>query len=182
MPEGAGRVLRLGPSGLGEELAPGRVGRCYFGVLVDQPLAATAPQPGSVLVVAPAALLDAKVRQPDGRFLYELLTGHPDRAEGDLVFLADLTVELRRWTDGSWAQVGVDVEGVCEAVVQRWRHGAVKGLRIDHVSAEEAKALGRPAMSYAREELRQRLRDIVGERYMRWLHPSSRRPPGERFL
>jgi hypothetical protein len=169
-------------SGLGEELAPGRVGRCYFGILVDQPLAATAPQPGSVLVVGPAALLDPKVRQPDGRFLYDLLTGHPDRSDGDLVFLADLTVELRSWTDGGWARRSVDVEGVCEAVVQRWRHGAVKGLWIEQVTAEEAKALGRPAMAYAREELRRRLHEIVGERYMRWLHPTSRRPPGQPFL
>ena len=182
MPEGAGRVRRLGLSGLGEELAPGRVGRCYLGILVDQPLAATAPAPGSVLVVGPAALLDAKVRQPDGRVLYELVTGHPDRSAGDLVFLADLTVELRQWTDGSWARLGVDVEGVCEAVVQRWRHGAVKGLRIDRVTAEEAKALGRPAMTYVREELRRRLREVIGEQYMRWLHPTSRRPPGEPFL
>jgi hypothetical protein len=50
-----------------------------------------------VLVVAPAALLRPSVPQPDGTMLYELVTGHPDRAPQDLVFLADLTVELRAW-------------------------------------------------------------------------------------
>jgi hypothetical protein len=48
-----------------------------------------------VLVVAPAALLHPAVPQPDGAVLYELLTGHPDREPHELVFLADLTVELR---------------------------------------------------------------------------------------
>jgi hypothetical protein len=182
VPEEPGRVQRLGPSALGEELVPGRVDRCYFGILVDQPLAATAPQPGGVLVVGPAALLDPKVRQPDGRFLYDLLTGHPDRSDGDVVFLADLTVERRQWTGASWARLGVDHEGTCEAVVQRWRRGAVKGLWIDPVTAEEVRSLGRPAMTYAREELRRRLGEVIGERYMRWLHPSSRRRPGEPFL
>jgi hypothetical protein len=50
-----------------------------------------------VLVVAPAALLHPGVPQPDGTVLYDLLTGHPDRADHELVFLADLTVELRAW-------------------------------------------------------------------------------------
>ena len=48
-----------------------------------------------MLVVAPAALLHPVVPQPDGTVLYELLTGHPDRLPQDLVFLADLSVELR---------------------------------------------------------------------------------------
>jgi hypothetical protein len=50
-----------------------------------------------VLVVAPAALLHPSVPQPDGAVLYELVTGHPDRAARELVFLPDLTVELRAW-------------------------------------------------------------------------------------
>jgi hypothetical protein len=29
--------------------------------------------------------------------VYELATGHPDRQVGELVFLADLTAELRAW-------------------------------------------------------------------------------------
>jgi hypothetical protein len=40
---------------------------CYLGLLVDQPLAATLPTPGSLLLVGPSALLDERVRQPDGR-------------------------------------------------------------------------------------------------------------------
>lgn len=45
---------------------------------------------------------------------------------------------------------------MCEAVVQRWRAWAVKSLWIDQVTVEEAKSLGRPAMTYARENLRRR--------------------------
>jgi hypothetical protein len=48
-----------------------------------------------VLVVAPAALLHPAVPQPDGTVLHALVTGHPDRTPRELVFLADLIVELR---------------------------------------------------------------------------------------
>jgi hypothetical protein len=47
------------------------------------------------VLVWPAALLHPLVPQPDGTVLYELVTSHPDRAPGELVFLADLTVQLR---------------------------------------------------------------------------------------
>jgi hypothetical protein len=43
-------------------------------------------------------------------------------------------------------------------------------------------ALERPAMSYVREQLRQRLTRQVGRAYRRWLHPTSGRRPGDRFL
>jgi len=46
-------------------------------------------------VVAPAALRHPAVPQPDGTLVYELVTGHPDRQPRELVFLADLAVELR---------------------------------------------------------------------------------------
>jgi hypothetical protein len=88
-------VRRFGPNAFGEQLQPGRVSDCYLAILLDQPLARLAPEPGSVLVVAPAALLHQQIPQPDGQVLYDLVTGHPDRAPRDLVFLADLTVELR---------------------------------------------------------------------------------------
>ncbi|HEX8861097.1 MAG TPA: hypothetical protein VGC06_18805 [Actinomycetes bacterium] len=88
-------MLPLGRNGYGEQLQPGRVADCYLGILLDQPLAEIAPEPGRVLVVAPAALLHGEVPQPHGQVLYDLLTGHPDRASHNLVFLADLTVELR---------------------------------------------------------------------------------------
>jgi hypothetical protein len=74
-------VRRLGPNSFGEELTPGAVADCCQG-LVDQPLAATLPAPGSLLVVGPAALLHPKVRQPDGRAVYDLVTGHPARTPG----------------------------------------------------------------------------------------------------
>jgi hypothetical protein len=40
----------------------------------------------------------------------------------------------------------------------------------------------RPAMTYLRERLRQRLAGQVGRAFRRWLHPSSGRRPGDRFL
>jgi hypothetical protein len=48
------------------------------------------------------------VPQPDGTVLYELLTGHPDRASSELVFVPDMTVELRAWPSGTWARLGLD--------------------------------------------------------------------------
>jgi hypothetical protein len=50
---------------------------------------------GTVLVVGPAALLHPRVPQPDGSLVYALLTGHPEREPGGLVFIAYLTGELR---------------------------------------------------------------------------------------
>jgi hypothetical protein len=175
-------VRRLGPNAYGEQLQPGLVADCHLGILLEQPLAEIAPEPGRVLVVAPAALLHEQVPQPDGQVLYELVTGHPDRAPRELVFLADLTVELRAWPKQTWAAVGISPEAALLAVVDRWRAGHVKGLELGGVSAEEARALGRPAMGYLREQLRQRLAREISRRYLRWLHPTSRRRPGERFL
>jgi hypothetical protein len=91
---GAGQGAQLGANAFGEVLVPGRVPDCYLGLLLDPP---SDKQPGRVLVVAPAALLHLVVPQPDGTVLYQLLTGHPDRAPGELVFVPDLTVELRAW-------------------------------------------------------------------------------------
>jgi hypothetical protein len=177
------RVWRLGPNSSGQELTPGAVKDCYLGLLVDQPLAATLPTPGSLVVVGATALLDARVRQPDGRAVYDLLTGHPDRQPRDLVFLADLAVELRAWQDTDWRTQGIDVDGVAEAVVQLARRGQVRARWYQGLSAWDAKALGRPAMAYARAELRDRLGDWLAEQYMRWLHPTSgARPDDELFL
>jgi hypothetical protein len=177
------RVRRLGPNSAGEELSPGAVDDCYLGLLVDQPLAATQPTPGSLVVVGPAVLLDQRVRQPDGRAVYDLLSGHPDRSPRELVFLADLAVELRTWQDTDWRRQGIDVDGVSEAVVQLARRGQVRARWYHGLSAWDAKALGRPAMDYARAELRDRLDTWLAEQYMRWLHPTSgRRPSDEPFL
>jgi hypothetical protein len=175
-------MLPLGPNGYVEYLQPGRVTDCYLGILLDQPLAEIAPEIGCVLVVAPAALLDGEVPQPHGQVLYDLLTGHPDRAPRELVFLADLTVELRAWPEQTWTAIGISPEAALLAVVDRWRAGHVKGLELSRVSAEEARALGRPPMGYLREQLRDRLAREISRQYLRWLHPTSRRRPGESFL
>jgi hypothetical protein len=176
------QVRRLGPNSSGEELSPGAVADCSLGLLVDQPLAASLPTPGSLLVVGPAALLHPKVRQPDGRAVYDLVTGHPARTPRELVFLADLVVELREWQDTDWATLGVDVEGAAEALVLLARRGQVRARWYHDLSAEEVKALGRPAMEYARELLRGRVAGWLSEQDLRWLHPSSGRRPGEPFL
>jgi hypothetical protein len=98
------------------------------------------------------------------------------------VFLADLTVELRAWPQQTWTAVGISPEAALLAVVDRWRADHVKGLELGGVSAEEARALGRPAMGYVREQLRGRLAREISRQYLRWLHPTSRRRPGETFL
>jgi hypothetical protein len=125
----------LGPNAFGEELVPGAVTDCFLGLLVDQPLAATLPTPGSLVVVGPAVLLHPKVRQPDGRAVYDLLTGHPARSPRDLVFVADLAVELRAWQGTDWAAQGIDVDGVAEAVVQLARRGQVRARWYHQLSA-----------------------------------------------
>ena len=85
---------QLGPNALGEVLEPGRVADCYLGLLVP-PGSAGELEAGTVLVVAPASLLHPRVPQPDGSLVYELLTGDPEREAVELVFVADLTGELR---------------------------------------------------------------------------------------
>ena len=172
----------LGPNAYGEQLQPGRVTDCYLGILLDQPLAEIAPEPGRVLVVAPAALLHEEIPQPHGQVLYDLVTGHPDRAPQELVFLADLTVELRAWPQQTWTTVGVSPEAALLAVVDRWRVGHIRGLELGGVSVEEARALGRPAMGYVREQLRGRLAQEISRQYLRWLHPTNRRRPSDTFL
>jgi hypothetical protein len=175
-------VLQLGPNAYGEQLRPDRVADCYLGILLDQPLAEIAPEPGRVLVIAPAALLHGDIPRPHGQVLYDLLTGHPDRASQELVFLADLTVELRAWPQQTWTAVGVSPEAALLAVVDCWRAGHLKGLELGGVSTEEARALGRPPMGYLREQLRGRLAGEIGHQYLRWLDPTSRRRSGESFL
>lgn len=176
-------MRRLGPNSDGEELTPGAVEDCYLGLLVDQVLAATLPTQGSLVVVGPSALLEERVRQPDGRAVYDLVTGHPDRSPRELVFLADLAVELRAWQGTDFAAQGIDVDGVAEAVVQLARRGQVRARWYHQLSAWDAKALGRPAMDYARAELRDRVAAWLAEQFMRWLHPTSGpRPDDEPFL
>jgi hypothetical protein len=174
-------VDQLGPNALGEVLEPGRVADCYLGLLL--PLgSAGEPEAGTILIVAPAALLHPRVPQPDWSLVYELLTGHPEREAGELVFVADLTGELRAWPHDTWAKLGVDPDQVAQAVIGCWRDGEVSGLQVDDLSFEEARSLIRPAMTYVRGQLRGRLTVRLGRVHRRRLHPTSGRRPDDRFL
>jgi hypothetical protein len=147
-------VAQLGPNTDGEVLVPGRVPDCYLAVRLDP---ANYYQAAGVLVVAPEVLLHPVVPQPDGTILYELVTGHPDRAAHELVFLADLAVELRAWPYGTWARLGVDPRAAAATVIAAWRGGHLKGMQLGGLTAEEELALERQAMTYVREQLRNRL-------------------------
>jgi hypothetical protein len=173
-------VDQLGPNALGEVLEPGRVADCYLGLLLP-PGSAGEPEAGTILIIAPAALLHPRVPQPAGSLVYELLTGHPEREAGELVFLADLTGELRAWPNDTWAKLGVDPQQVAQAVIGCWQEGEVTGLQIDDLSFEEAHSLTRPAMSYVRSQLRGRLTARIARAHRRWLHPTSGRQPGDQF-
>jgi hypothetical protein len=150
----------LGPNADGELLEPGRVADCYLGLLLraDDP-----DQAPGVLVVSPAGLLHPAVPQPDGTLVYELVTGHPDRQPQELVFLADLAVELRAWPYGTWARLDVDPQATASAVIGCWQRGHLKGLQYGGLTAEEALALERPAMTLARAWLRDRLARQLGQ-------------------
>ena len=85
-----------GPNALGELLESGRVADCFLGLLLPPPPAGE-PEAGTVLIIAPAALLPPGVPQPAGRLVDAPLTGHPEREPGQLLFVADLAVQLRAW-------------------------------------------------------------------------------------
>jgi hypothetical protein len=108
--------------------------------LLPRPAAPTTPagklEAGTVLVVA-LTVLHPAVPQPAGSLVYEL------------VFMVDLTGELRAWPQDSWQQVGVDPDQVAQAVVGCWQEGEVTGLQVDDLSFEEARSLTRPAMTWA---------------------------------
>jgi len=174
-------VDELGPNALGETLEPGRVTDCYLGLLLP-PGPAGEPEAGTILIVAPAALLHPRVPQPDGSLVYELLTGHPEREPGELVFVADLTGELRVSPQNTWAKLGVDPDQVTQAVIGCWQDDEVTGLQVDDLSFEEARSLTRLAMTYVRGQLRGRLTARLARAHRRWLHPTSGRQPGDRFL
>jgi hypothetical protein len=157
-------MSQLGANALGEVLVPGRVPDCYLGLRLDPGGDA---QAAGVLVVAPAVLLHPAVPQPDGTLLYELLTGHPDRTPHELVFLADLTVQLRAWPADTWSEAGVDPQAAAGAVVAGWQRGDLPGRRLGGLTAQEALALERPAMTYVRAQL--------GDRLQRQLARAARR-------
>jgi len=173
-------VDQLGPNALGEVLEPGRITDCYLGLLLP-PGPAGEPEAGTVLIVAPASLLHPRVPQPDGSLVYTLLTGHPEREAGELVFVAGLTGELRAWPHDTWTKVGIDPDQVTQALVGCWQDGEVSGLQVDDLDFEEARSLTRPAMTYVRDQLRGRLAARLARVHRRWLHPTSGRRPGDRF-
>jgi hypothetical protein len=163
-------VGQLGANAHGEVLEAGRVPDCYLGLLHED--ADHDGQGAGVLVVAPAVLFHPCVPQPDGTVLYELLTGHPDRTPGQLVFLADLTVELRAWPADTWSKVGIDPQAAARAVVAGWQRGDLLGRPLAGLTGEEVLALERPAMTYVRAQLGERLqRQLV--RADRRRHPAS---------
>ena len=170
---------QLGRNAHGQVLKPGRVLDCYLGLLVDP---ADDGRGAAVLVVAPAALLDPGVPQPHGTVLYQLLTGHPDRMPGQLVFLTDLTVELRAWPSDTWAKVGVDPQTAAGAVIAAWHRGHLRGLRLDGLTAEEALAVERPAMTYLRAQLADRLDRRIARAHRRWRSSARGRRPDARLL
>lgn len=80
------------------------------------------PRPGhplagyGVLEVGPSVLLHPQIPQPDGRRMYELLTRHPRRDPGALVYLSDITDELD--DHGlTWNGVGVRWLDIIDALV-----------------------------------------------------------------
>jgi hypothetical protein len=147
-------VTQLGANAHGEILAAGRVRDCYLGLPLDP---AGDAEAAGVLIVGPAVLLHPSVPQPDGTLLYELLTGHPDRTPQELVFIADLTVELRAWPTDTWAKLGIVPQAAAGAVIAAWRRGDLNGLQLGGLTAQEAMALERPAMTYVRAQLGDRL-------------------------
>jgi hypothetical protein len=157
-------VRQLGANAHGEVLEAGQVPDCYLGLLLHDDNYAGA---AGVLIVSPAALLHPSVPQPDGALLYELVTGHPDRAPRELVFLADLTVELvqavaqRRVRLGEQVAVAVQHEagrGVAGPHGDLLRGGAGRDpqrhRRVPQVV--DAQAPGRPAARVAGRQMRLR--------------------------
>jgi hypothetical protein len=169
-------VRQLGANAHGEVLEAGRVSNCYLGLLLDP---AEDIKTAGVLVVAPDALLHPCVPRPDGTLLYELVTGHPDRAPGQLVFLADLTLELRAWPADTWSQVGVDPQAAAGAVLSCWRHGHLPGRQYGGLTAEDTLALERPAMTLVRAGLRDRLAPQLSQADRQWWRPVRGHRPDE---
>jgi hypothetical protein len=66
-------------------------------------------------------------------------------------------VELRAWPADTWSKVGVDPQAAAQAVVAGWRRGDLSGRGLGWLTAQEAMALERPAMTYVRAQLGDRL-------------------------
>jgi hypothetical protein len=175
-------VTQLGANAHGEVLEPGRVADCYLG-LAPGP---ARPQRAGRRAGGRPGRATASGRAAAGRplepGLYALVTGHPDRTPRELVFLADLTVELHAWPTDTWSKVGIDPQVAARAVIDGWQDGHLPGLRVGGLSDEEALALERPAMTYVRGQLGDRLGRQLARASRRWRHPTSGHLPGDRFL
>ena len=135
--EGGTVVAQLGPNPFGETLEPRQVTDCYLGLLLP-PGPAGEPEAGTVLIVGPAALLHPGGPKLAGGLVYALLSGHPEREPAELMFVADLTCELRAWPTDTWTKLGIDPDQVAQAVIGCWQTGKVTGLQVDDLSVEEA--------------------------------------------
>ena len=87
---------------------------------------------GGATIVPTASLHHPGLPQP-GQWLFDLLTRHPDRHPGALVFLSDLSAELAG-QGLSWPQVGIDYEAVTDRLVALHRRGTVRALRLAQLS------------------------------------------------
>jgi hypothetical protein len=79
----------------------------------------------------------------------------------------------------TWSKVGIDPQAAAGAVAACGQRGDLLGLRLGGLTAEEILALERPAMTYVRTQLGDRLQRQLARAYR---HPSSGRRPGDRFL
>jgi hypothetical protein len=153
---------------------PERGSELWLLFCVDAHLGPAADEPGRALAVHPRTLADPRVPQPHGRRLAGLITDRPDRRPADLVLLSDVTAELAE-TGQDFQRLGLDWEGVVEAVVRLHARGQVKALEFAGLTAEQVALLTRvpPAVDgAARALLRDRLRRRLLRARQRWYHPS----------
>jgi hypothetical protein len=77
-------------------------------------------------------------------------------------------------------RVGVDPQAAARALVAGWQRGALPGRRLGGLTAQEALALDRPAMTYVRAGLGDRLQRQLTHAYRQWRQPSSGHRAGDR--
>jgi hypothetical protein len=106
----------------------------------------------------------------------------PRPGDHELVFLPDLTVELRAWPYGTWTRLGIDPQAAAGAVVAAWHGGHVRACDSVGWPPRRPWHWERPAMTYVRAQLCDRLQRRLARAYRQWLHPTSRRRPGDDFL
>jgi hypothetical protein len=78
--------------------------------------------------------------------------------------------------------LGVDPQAAAGAVLAGWQRGDLLGLRLGGLTGGEALALERPAMTYVRGQLGDRLQRQLAHAYRQWRQPSNGHRPDDRFL